>query len=159
MPKWMTGYAKECWDTVTAVLAARGQLSPDSLFALDALVQCLVEWKSLSTDLRKRGRTQKVMLTIAGKAGKKNKNDGAPGVEPDDDPLDGKKKKPPNHLMMERARPQVQMFQDCDRRLRAWLVEFGLTDAARAKVNGTSPETPKKDPLAEFGLGSAGRTN
>lgn len=55
--------------------------------------------------------------------------------------------------VMERARPALSAFQDADRRLRAWLIEFGLTDASRAKVSGTPEEDPdEENPLAEFGL-------
>ncbi len=55
--------------------------------------------------------------------------------------------------MMERQRPALSAFQDADRRLRAWLIEFGLTDASRAKVSVTpEEETDPDDPLAEFGL-------
>lgn len=54
---------------------------------------------------------------------------------------------------MERARPALSAFQDADRRLRAWLIEFGLTDASRAKVSGTpEEETDEENPLKEFGL-------
>lgn len=52
---------------------------------------------------------------------------------------------------MERVRPALAAYQDADRRLRAWLIEFGLTDASRAKVSGT-PEDDADNPLAEFGL-------
>lgn len=53
----------------------------------------------------------------------------------------------------ERARPAVAAFQDCDRRLKGWLIEFGLTDASRAKVAGSGAQTPDEDdPLARYGL-------
>lgn len=52
---------------------------------------------------------------------------------------------------MERVRPALAAYQDADRRLRAWLIEFGLTDASRAKVSGT-PEADNDSPYAEFGL-------
>lgn len=67
---------------------------------------------------------------------------------------------------MERARPCVGAFADADRRLRAYLIEFGLTAVSRSRVNipeGSPPEPPKlgakrlpqsqpDDPLSEFGL-------
>lgn len=37
----------------------------------------------------------------------------------------------------ERPRPQVSMLADADRRLKGYLVEYGLTSAARSKVSVT----------------------
>jgi phage terminase small subunit len=43
------------------------------------------------------------------------------------------------------------MLADADRRFKAWLVEFGLTPAARSKVHVQNPdEDEKQDPLQEF---------
>lgn len=54
---------------------------------------------------------------------------------------------------VERPRPQVAMFSDADKRLKAWLIEFGLTDASRSKVRIRAVKnTIEHDPLAEFGL-------
>jgi P27 family predicted phage terminase small subunit len=55
---------------------------------------------------------------------------------------------------MERLRPAVRIFSDCDKRLRAWLIEFGLTDASRAKVSAFKPPQGDAgtDPLGRYGL-------
>jgi len=44
--------------------------------------------------------------------------------------------------VMERQRPAVAQLADADRRLKSYLVEFGLTPAARSKVNVSEPEKP-----------------
>ncbi|WP_157266588.1 phage terminase small subunit P27 family [Azohydromonas aeria] len=50
-----------------------------------------------------------------------------------------------------KANPAVAMLADADRRFKAWLVEFGLTPAARSKVHVQNPDdAEKKDPLSEF---------
>lgn len=50
-----------------------------------------------------------------------------------------------------KANPAVAMFADADRRFKSYLIEFGLTPAARSKVHGAPPDPNKKDdPLAEF---------
>jgi P27 family predicted phage terminase small subunit len=50
-----------------------------------------------------------------------------------------------------KANPAVAMLADADRRFKAWLVEFGLTPAARSKVHVQNPdEDEKQDPLQEF---------
>lgn len=47
-----------------------------------------------------------------------------------------------NGHTVEKPRPEVAMYQDADRRYRAWLIEFGLTDASRGKVNALSIRPP-----------------
>lgn len=55
-----------------------------------------------------------------------------------------------------KARPEVAMLADADRRFRSWLNEFGLTDATRGKVVGSpavaTPAGKSSDPLARYGL-------
>jgi P27 family predicted phage terminase small subunit len=51
--------------------------------------------------------------------------------------------------VMERARPAVGMLQDADRRVRAWLTEFGLTPSARARVP-TRSHDEGKDPAEAY---------
>lgn len=49
---------------------------------------------------------------------------------------------------MIRAIPEVAMLADADRRFKAWLVEFGLTPAARTKVQVKDGQ--ESDPLADY---------
>jgi P27 family predicted phage terminase small subunit len=123
-PDWLQGHALTCWRKTAALLAARGQLSADSEISLLALCTTFDEWVTLAQDLRDHGRFQRVK-TKAG-AGAKGKAS-----------------------YMERTRPAVAMFADCDRRLKGWLVEFGLTDASRGKVSGMPPEDGD-DPLEPY---------
>ena len=41
--------------------------------------------------------------------------------------------------MLEKARPQVAMYADADRRFRAWCSEFGLTPSARTRLSVEPP--------------------
>ncbi|MNY64462.1 Phage terminase, small subunit [compost metagenome] len=50
---------------------------------------------------------------------------------------------------MIKANPAVAMLADVDRRFKSYLVEFGLTPAARSKVQIKDDE-PKEDQFAEF---------
>jgi len=50
--------------------------------------------------------------------------------------------------VMERVRPAYTALMDADRRLRAWLVEFGLTPAARAKVKADPARA--EDPAEKY---------
>ena len=64
---------------------------------------------------------------------------------------------------VEKLRPAVPAYQDADRRYRAWLVEFGLTDASRGKVQVNPARAPgagkpaakpakNEDPASAYGL-------
>lgn len=53
-----------------------------------------------------------------------------------------------------RPRPEVAMQRDAATRMKAFLVEFGLTPASRARV--VASEQPKSDPFAEFLAGTGG---
>lgn len=48
-----------------------------------------------------------------------------------------------------RPRPEAAMLADADRRFRAYLIEFGLTPAARSKVRGNGGEE-EADPAAAY---------
>lgn len=48
-----------------------------------------------------------------------------------------------------KANPAVAMLADADRRFKSYLVEFGLTPAARTKVKVDGGEE-KEDPLSQF---------
>lgn len=49
-----------------------------------------------------------------------------------------------------KGNPAVAMLSDADRRFKSYLVEFGLTPAARSKVHGTGQDEEKHDPMQEF---------
>ena len=51
---------------------------------------------------------------------------------------------------MERQRPQVAMLSDADKRLRAWIVEFGQTPSARSRVHAEDDAGRTEDPLAKY---------
>ncbi|MFP5513337.1 MAG: phage terminase small subunit P27 family [Alphaproteobacteria bacterium] len=51
--------------------------------------------------------------------------------------------------IMYRARPEVAMLADADRRFKSYLVEFGLTPAARSKVKVADGEQ-EADPLQSY---------
>lgn len=49
-----------------------------------------------------------------------------------------------------RPRPEVAMLSDADRRFRAYLIEFGLTPAARSKVKSDGGEQDTANPAAAY---------
>lgn len=51
-----------------------------------------------------------------------------------------------------RARPQVGMLSDAERRFRAMMNEFGMTPSARSRVTATPDDARASDPAAAYGL-------
>ena len=51
--------------------------------------------------------------------------------------------------LMHRAHPAVAVVQDADRRIKAWLSEFGMTPSARTRVKGEAGDE-EKDPAAAY---------
>ena len=51
-----------------------------------------------------------------------------------------------------RPHPAVSALSDADRRLHSYLIDFGLTPAARSKVQGDGHGNTPKDPLSQFGV-------
>lgn len=49
-----------------------------------------------------------------------------------------------------KGNPAVNQLRAADAQFKSYLVEFGLTPAARSKVHATPDEDDKKDPLSEF---------
>lgn len=50
--------------------------------------------------------------------------------------------------VMHRAHPAVAVMQDADRRIKAWLGEFGMTPSARTRVHGEGSE--QEDPAEAY---------
>ena len=55
-----------------------------------------------------------------------------------------------NGETLHKAHPAQAMLSDADRRFKGYLIEFGLTPAARSKVNVKDKDGDKEDPLAAF---------
>lgn len=122
-PADLSEKARTAWGALSVILDRAGLITEADVFALERACETVAEVQELKADIAENGRTQKVKIKGA-KKGEKS-------------------------VIMERQRPQVSMLQDADRRLKAWLVEFGLTPAARTKVEA-NPENGTADALAEF---------
>jgi P27 family predicted phage terminase small subunit len=51
--------------------------------------------------------------------------------------------------VMHRSHPAVAVMQDADRRIKAWLVEFGKTPSSRSRIKADDGGE-KDDPLAKY---------
>jgi P27 family predicted phage terminase small subunit len=52
--------------------------------------------------------------------------------------------------VMKRPNPSVSQAADADRRFKSYLVDFGLTPAARSKVKTSDPDASKQDKAADY---------
>jgi P27 family predicted phage terminase small subunit len=50
--------------------------------------------------------------------------------------------------VMHRAHPAVAVMQDADRRIKAWLAEFGMSPSARTRVKGDGEQ--EEDPADRY---------
>lgn len=124
-PEHLSTTSKVAWGKLCVLLDRMGVLTEADALALERLCDCYAEILECRELIARDGRTYSSVSTA------KNEGD------------------LPSVLM--KANPAVAMLADADRRFKGYLVEFGLTPAARSKVeikggNGDKQE----DPIQEF---------
>lgn len=128
-PGHMSELAKKAWPKVSRILAGLSVLTLADGLALEGLCEAYAELQAARKAIREAGGEYYFCPM------------GPSGVD-----ADGKPVAAPG---MWRAHPAVAMRNDADRRLRAWLVEFGLTPAARSKVK-VDGQPASEDPAERF---------
>ena len=123
-PAHMSDEAKVAWGRLTVLLDRMGVLTEADTYALERLAECYSEILDCQAIIREHGRTYETE-SYGGGTG--------------DDAV---------HNTMHRPRPEVGMLADADRRFKSYLVEFGLTPAARTKVQASGEE--KGDALESY---------
>lgn len=124
-PAHLTDAGKVAWGRLCTLLDRMGVLTEADAFALERLCDCYTEILECREEVARRGRTYESIRQIG---------DEDSGVE----------------QVLVKANPAVAMLADADRRFKSYLVEFGLTPAARSKVQVKPDDNEKTDPLAEF---------
>lgn len=129
-PAHLGDASKVAWGKLCVLLDRMGVLTEADVLALERLCDCYAEILECRELIARNGRTYSSIST--GKAGKTEEGDAEP-------------------QMLLKANPAVAMLADADRRFKAYLVEFGLTPAARSKVEIKGGDGDKQeDPLQEF---------
>lgn len=128
IPSHLEGHARAAWLTYSPMLAGMGVLTRADGMALEALCVTYGEWRRHDAVLAREGETYSSPVLD---------KRGDPILDAEGVPVPG----------MIRARPEVALRADADRRLRAWLIEFGLSPSARGKVHAEPPPA-KYDPNA-----------
>lgn len=124
-PAHLSDASKVAWGRLCVLLDRMGVLTEADVLALERLCDCYAEILECRELITRDGRTYSSVST-----GKKE------GDEPQ---------------MLVKANPAVAMLADADRRFKGYLVEFGLTPAARTKIEVKGGDGDgEKDPLQEF---------
>ncbi len=129
-PAHLSEKARETWGYVTGILDRMGILTEADAIGVEMLceayadklaAQAALALPIVMTRIGKDGAERE--YTVAAAGAKTYLGFGKDGV-------------------MVRQRPEVAMISDADRRLRAWLAEFGMTASARTRVKVNGEEKP-----------------
>ena len=130
-PAYLSDSGKVAWGRLCVLLDRMGILTEADSLALERLCDCYAEIIECRLLVERDGRTYSSVTTRT-----TSEEGEATTVE--------------DIKSLLKANPAVAMMADADRRFKSYLVEFGLTPAARSKVHATPDDDNKKDPLAEF---------
>lgn len=124
-PAHLSDTSKVAWGRLCVLLDRMGVLTEADALALERLCDCYAEILECRELIARDGRTYSSIR----------------GIGDEDSPIE---------QVLMKANPAVAMLADADRRFKGYLVEFGLTPAARSKVQARGDDDEKKDPLNEF---------
>lgn len=124
-PAHLSDESKVAWGKLCVLLDRMGVLTEADAMALERLCDCYSEILECRELIARDGRTYSSIR----------------GIGDEDSPIE---------QVLMKANPAVAMLADADRRFKGYLVEFGLTPAARSKVQVKNDGDDKKDPLQEF---------
>jgi len=124
-PAYLSDTAKVAWGRLSVLIDRMGILTEADGAALERLCDCYAEILECRELIAKQGRTYSSIRGIGG----------------EDSEIE---------QVLMKANPAVAMLADADRRFKSYLVEFGLTPAARSKVHAKPDDDEKPDPLQEF---------
>lgn len=113
-PAWLNPVGKDYWRRLTEVLCARGQLTKEDMFSLEALCRSYEEWTRLREDIDKKGYWCQVKTVRQ---------------------LNGKTRARMYQSTRPVVNPSVALFHQVDVRILNYLKEFGLTAASRSKID------------------------
>ena len=130
-PAYLSDAAKVAWGRLSVMLDRMGVLTEADAPALERLCDCYAEILECRDLIARDGRTYSSVTTRTTSE-------------------DGEETTVEEVKSLLKANPAVGMLADADKRFKSYLIEFGLTPAARSKVNAAPPEDDKKDPLQEF---------
>jgi P27 family predicted phage terminase small subunit len=130
-PAHLSDTSKVAWGRLCVLLDRMGVLTEADTLALERLCDCYAEILECRELIARDGRTYSSVTTRTTSE-------------------EGEETTVEEVKSLLKANPAVAMLGDADRRFKSYLVEFGLTPAARTKVQAKEDDGDKKDPLREF---------
>ena len=130
-PAYLSNTAKVAWGRLSVVIDRMGILTEADGPALERLCDCYAEILECRDIIARDGRTYSSVTTRTTSE-------------------EGEQVTVEEVKSLLKANPAVGMLADADRRFKSYLVEFGLTPAARSKVQAKAEDDAKTDPLQEF---------
>jgi P27 family predicted phage terminase small subunit len=115
MPEHLSVEAKREWRKVLPLLLERGSLTQADASVVSLYCECFARWLEAKRDVEQHGLV--VTVTTLDKRGEQVQN--------------------------RKQNPALRIAQDCERSLRTYLRELGLTPAARERVLPTKPVAEK----------------
>ncbi len=138
-PRWFNVLQLEGWETMVRALEPMGVLTISDGPALAILAQAWAEWREAEATVAVRGAYYETPMG-GSTSSSSGEQQSLPGCAPKDDRAAGG--------VWIRAHPAVAVAANAWRRVASMLAEFGLTPAARARLQVAPQDEP--DAFAEF---------
>lgn len=130
-PAHLSDTGKVAWGRLSVLIDRMGILTEADGAALERLCDCYAEILECREIIARDGRTYSSVTTRTTSE-------------------EGEETTVEEVKSLLKANPAVAMLADADRRFKSYLIEFGLTPAARSKVQAKTDDDEKSDPLKEF---------
>lgn len=130
-PSHLRDSGKVAWGRLSVLLDRMAVLTEADSFALERLADCYTDILECRELIKRDGRTYSSVTTRTVSE-------------------EGEETTVQEIKSLLKANPAVAMLRAADAQFKSYLVEFGLTPAARTKVNANADDETPKDPLQEF---------
>lgn len=138
MPPGLSKLAQQEWKSIVPQLDKQGMVTRIDGKALAAYCHAYAQWRQAELDIQRYG------LLIE---------------EPVIDTVTGKQRKLRNRLVFKLKRnPAITISNDAMKLMKSFLIEFGMTPAARSRLRVEKPPDESKDPFESF-LNRGGQSN
>jgi P27 family predicted phage terminase small subunit len=130
-PAYLSDVGKVAWGRLSVLLDRMGVLTEADGAALERLCDCYADILECRELIARDGRTYSSVTTRTTSE-------------------EGEETTVQEVKSLLKANPAVAMLRAADAQFKSYLVEFGLTPAARSKVHAAPDDDKKADPLKEF---------
>ena len=130
-PSHLSDSGKVAWGRLSVILDRMGVMTEADSFALERLCDCYTDILRCRELIARDGHTYSSITTRTTSE-------------------EGEVTTVQEVKSLLKANPAVAMLRAADAQFKSYLIEFGLTPAARSKIHATPDDDKKADPLTEF---------